>query len=138
MSSWKRPISIVTGLRNVRWTVRKRGMRAERLDRTLTHIVIVFLLSVFGKLMLQQFWKINRRYVLEKKRGLTDNKCTLKAMKKGEKKDCITMKIWGRVVEQSGCMVDLQSKGPKFKSHLLTKLWLNCQRNQNLCSQGVH
>ena len=39
------------------------------------------------------------------------------------------MKIWGRVVEQSGCMVDLQSKGPTFKSHLLTKLWLNCQRN---------
>lgn len=70
-------------------------MRAERLDRTLTHIVIIFLLSVFGKLMLQQFWKINRiRHVLEKKRGLTDNKCTLKAMKKGaKKKDCITMKI---------------------------------------------
>lgn len=45
----------------------KRGMRVERLDRTLTHIVIIFLLSVFGKLMLQQFWKINRiRLVLEK------------------------------------------------------------------------
>lgn len=45
----------------------KRGMRVERLDRTLTHIVIIFLLSVFGKLMLQQFWKINKiRLVLEK------------------------------------------------------------------------
>ena len=66
-------------------------MRAERLDRTLTHIVIVFLLSVFGKLMLQQFWKINKRYVLEKKRGLTDNKCTLKAMKKGAKKKTVLL-----------------------------------------------
>ena len=45
----------------------EKGMRVERLDRTLTHIVIIFLLSVFGKLMLQQFWKINRiRDVLEK------------------------------------------------------------------------
>ena len=45
----------------------KKGMRVERLDRTLTHIVIIFLLSVFGKLMLQQFWKINKiRHVLEK------------------------------------------------------------------------
>ena len=39
------------------------------------------------------------------------------------------MKIWGRVVKQSGYMVDLQSKGPKFKSHLLTKLWFHCQQN---------
>lgn len=31
--------------------------------------------------------------MFRKKRGLTDNKCTLKAMKKGKKKDCITMKI---------------------------------------------